>query len=82
MGKFFTESEWRLQLSDGQGPARRQEAGARPGQVQVPLPGHRDHKSGLLHAFAAQDDTEDLETTDKFKLAVVQNKLLGPVVYR
>ena len=36
----------------------------------------------VLHAFAAQDDTEDLETTDKFKLAVVQNKLLGPVVYR
>ena len=25
---------------------------------------------------------DDLETTDKFKLAVVQNKLLGPVIYR
>ena len=36
----------------------------------------------VLHAVGAQDDTEDLETTDKFKLAVVQNKLLGPVVYR
>ena len=31
---------------------------------------------------ARQDDCEDLETSDKFKLAVVQNKLLGPVVYR
>ena len=29
-----------------------------------------------------QEDVEDLETTDKFKLAVVQNKLLGPVIYR
>ena len=27
--------------------------------------------------FLYQDDTEDLEATDKFNLAVVQNKLLG-----
>ena len=29
-----------------------------------------------------QEDVDDLETTDKFKLAVAQNKLLGPVIYR
>ena len=27
--------------------------------------------------FLYQDDTEDIEATDKFNLAVVQNKLLG-----
>lgn len=31
--------------------------------------------------FLYQDDTEDIEATDKFNLAVVQNKLLGPVKY-
>ena len=29
--------------------------------------------------FLYQDDTEDLEASDKFNLAVVQNKLLGDV---
>jgi len=32
--------------------------------------------------FLYQDDTEDIEATDKFNLAVVQNKLLGPVKYQ
>jgi len=32
--------------------------------------------------FLYQDDTEDLESGDKFQLAIVQNKLLGPVVYK
>jgi len=32
--------------------------------------------------FLYQDETEDLEASDKFELAVVQNKLLGPVKYR
>ena len=27
--------------------------------------------------FLYQDDTEDIEATDKFNLSVVQNKLLG-----
>ena len=31
--------------------------------------------------FLYQDDTEDLEATNKFELAVTQNKLLGPVKY-
>jgi len=31
--------------------------------------------------FLYQDETEDLETGDKFQLAIVQNKLLGPVKY-
>jgi len=31
--------------------------------------------------FLYQDETEDLEAGDKFQLAVVQNKLLGPVKY-
>jgi len=31
--------------------------------------------------FLFQDEAEDLEEGDKFKLAIVQNKLLGPVKY-
>ena len=31
--------------------------------------------------FLYQDDTEDLEATNKFEMAVTQNKLLGPVKY-
>jgi len=31
--------------------------------------------------FLYQDDTEDIEASDKFTLSVVQNKLLGPVKY-
>lgn len=31
--------------------------------------------------FLYQDDAEDIEATNKFELAVVQNKLLGPVKY-
>ena len=36
---FSFHSEWGRWLSDGQGPARRQEEGTRPWQVQVSLPG-------------------------------------------
>lgn len=46
---------------------------------------HDDRRRALVMGkfkLLYQDDCEDLETTDKFKLAVVQNKLLGPVVYR
>jgi len=46
---------------------------------------HDDRKRALAlgkFKFLYQDDVDDLETTDKFKLAVVQNKLLGPVIYR
>lgn len=46
---------------------------------------HDDRKRALAlgkFKFLYQEDVEDLETTDKFKLAVVQNKLLGPVIYR
>jgi len=45
---------------------------------------HDDRKRALaLGKFKfLYQDVEDLETTDKFKLAVVQNKLLGPVIYR
>lgn len=32
--------------------------------------------------FLFQDETEDLEAGDKFQLAIVQNKLLGPVKYQ
>ena len=32
--------------------------------------------------FPAQDDCDELVITDKFQLAVIQNKLLGPVIYR
>jgi len=46
---------------------------------------HDDRKRALAlgkFKFLYQEDVDDLETTDKFKLAVVQNKLLGPVIYR
>jgi len=46
---------------------------------------HDDRKRALAlgkFKFLYQEDVDDLETTDKFKLAVVQNKLLGPVMYR
>jgi len=46
---------------------------------------HDDKRRALVMGkfkLLYQDDCEDLETSDKFKLAVVQNKLLGPVVYR
>ena len=48
----------------------------------------RDHNDDRRRAlvmgkfkFLYQDDTEELESSDKFELAVVQNKLLGPVKY-
>ena len=48
----------------------------------------RDHNDDRRRAlvmgkfkFLYQDDTEDLEATNKFELAVTQNKLLGPVKY-
>jgi len=43
-----------------------------------------DRKRALVMGkfkFLYQDETEDLEAGDKFKLAVIQNKLLGPVQY-
>jgi len=43
-----------------------------------------DRKRALVMGkfkFLYQDDCEDLEAGDKFQLAVVQNKLLGPVKY-
>jgi len=46
---------------------------------------HDDRKRALAlgkFKFLYQEDVDDLETTDKFKLAVAQNKLLGPVIYR
>lgn len=46
---------------------------------------HDDRKRALAlgkFKFLYQEDVDDLEATDKFKLAVVQNKLLGPVIYR
>ena len=39
-----------------------------------------DRKRALVMGkfkFLYQDETEDLEAGDKFKLAVIQNKLLG-----
>ena len=49
----------------------------------------RDHNDDRRRAlvkgkfkFLYQDETEDLEASDKFELAVVQNKLLGPVKYK
>ena len=68
--------------SDGQRSARRQEEGARPWQVQVSLPGFYIASQLNWCPIKLQEDVDDLETTDKFKLAVVQNKLLGPVIYR
>ena len=48
----------------------------------------RDHNDDRRRAlvkgkfkFLYQDETDDLEATNKFELAVVQNKLLGPVKY-
>ena len=48
----------------------------------------RDHNDDRRRAlvkgkfkFLYQDDAEDIEATNKFELAVVQNKLLGPVKY-
>jgi hypothetical protein len=43
-----------------------------------------DRKRALVlgkFKFIFQDDCEELETLDRFQLAVVQNKLLGPVQY-
>eukprot|EP00092_Neocalanus_flemingeri_P055608 GFUD01065771.1.p1 GENE.GFUD01065771.1~~GFUD01065771.1.p1 ORF type:complete len:532 (-),score=157.37 GFUD01065771.1:404-1999(-) len=43
-----------------------------------------DKKRALVmgkYKFLFQDETEDLEAGDKFQLAIVQNKLLGPVGY-
>lgn len=34
------------------------------------------------YKFLYQDDTEDIEAGDKFKLCIAQNQLLGPVQYR
>jgi len=44
-----------------------------------------DRKRALVMGkfkFLYQDDAEDLEAGDKFQLALVQNKLLGPVRYQ
>ncbi|XP_023349490.1 uncharacterized protein LOC111718193 isoform X3 [Eurytemora carolleeae] len=44
-----------------------------------------DRKRALIFGkfkFLYQDETEELESLDKFQLAIIQNKLLGPVQYK
>ena len=104
---FSFHSEWSRWLSDGQGPARRQEEGTRPWQVQVSLPGwlfeltlvgganielcicrttlrisNQQTSSSREHCWSFKPAASSAPTYPAFRLAVVQNKLLGPVIYR
>ena len=104
---FSFHSEWSRWLSDGQGPARRQEEGTRPWQVQVSLPGwlfeltlvggayielcicrttlrisNQQTSSSREHCWSFKPAAWSAPTYPAFRLAVVQNKLLGPVIYR
>ena len=104
---FSFHSEWSGWLSDGQGPARRQEEGTRPWQVQVSLPGwlfeltlvwgayielcicrttlrisNQQTSSSREHCWSFKPAAWSAPTYPTFRLAVVQNKLLGPVIYR
>jgi len=66
--------------------------GPNEGRAPGRAPGNRnrgrdvmdDRKRALVMGkfkFLYQDETEELETMDKFQLAVIQNQLLGPVKY-